>query len=110
MSQTDKLFGALLIAFLIYITARGQLPQYFQLFTASHQTPPQQQDAVSQGLNAVSNPIGTIFGGLSSVVQTIGQKVFGFNSSVASGLSTAAQSVAPIAQDVAQLAPLFLTF
>ncbi len=26
LSQSDKLFGALLIAFLIYITVRGQLP------------------------------------------------------------------------------------
>lgn len=32
MSQTSKIFGVLLIGFLVYITAKGQLSQYLGLF------------------------------------------------------------------------------
>ena len=35
LSQTDKLFAALLGAFIIYVTVKGQLPAYFALFTSN---------------------------------------------------------------------------
>lgn len=34
-SQTDKLFAALLVAFLVYITVKGQLPDYASLFRSA---------------------------------------------------------------------------
>ncbi len=33
MSQSNLIFGTLLLAFIIYITSRGQLPEYIRLFT-----------------------------------------------------------------------------
>lgn len=33
ISQSDKIFGSILIAFIVYITVRGQLPSYMSLFT-----------------------------------------------------------------------------
>lgn len=38
MSQTDKLFAAVLVAFVIYITVRGQLPSYGSLFVPARNT------------------------------------------------------------------------
>jgi hypothetical protein len=32
MSQTSVIFGALLVGFIVYVTSRGQLPQYLAIF------------------------------------------------------------------------------
>ncbi len=34
MSQSNLIFGILLFAFIVYITSRGQLPDYISLFTS----------------------------------------------------------------------------
>jgi len=31
-TQTNIMFGAILVAFIIYVTVRGQLPQYIDIF------------------------------------------------------------------------------
>ena len=38
MRQSTIIFGTLLAAFVIYITLRGQLPDYFALFTGAPST------------------------------------------------------------------------
>lgn len=38
MSQSDIIFGVLVLAFLIYITAKGELKNYIALLTNSQQT------------------------------------------------------------------------
>ena len=32
MSQSNKIFGAIVFAFIIYITAKGELPAYLGIF------------------------------------------------------------------------------
>lgn len=38
MSQSNVIAGALVIAFLMFITVRGELPQYVELFTVKRKT------------------------------------------------------------------------
>lgn len=45
MRQSNVIFGTLLFAFLVYVTMRGQLPQYLDLFKAK----PQEQSSSSGG-------------------------------------------------------------
>lgn len=35
MSQSNFVFGALFVAFIVYITAKGELPTYLQLMTGT---------------------------------------------------------------------------
>lgn len=45
MRQSTVIFGVLILAFVIYITMRGQLPAYLALFSSSSSTPaPQTQN------------------------------------------------------------------
>jgi len=59
MRQSNIIFGTLLLAFVIYITLRGQLPEYIALFTgASTQsaTPTTNGDNRSQVDNKANKP------------------------------------------------------
>lgn len=51
MSNSQFLLGALIIAFLVWITTKGELPTYFGFFTVANST----SSPTSQGNNAVSS-------------------------------------------------------
>lgn len=74
LSQTDKIFGALLIGFLIYITVRGQLPSYIQLFTAGDASPP---PAPASGSSGGGDLLGSILGGITGAGEKLGLSFFG---------------------------------
>jgi hypothetical protein len=40
MSQTSIIFGALLVGFIVYVTAKGQLPAYFAVLGLGTSTTP----------------------------------------------------------------------
>lgn len=74
LSQSDKLFGALLIAFIIYITVRGQLPApkgYLGIFThnttstsaANNATPASQATNIFSKIATTVTSLATLFGG-----------------------------------------------
>lgn len=73
LSQSDKLFGALLIAFIVYITVRGQLPApsgYLGIFT--HNSAPTSSSPASTASNAVSTAT-SIFSGITNALGVFGQ-------------------------------------
>lgn len=49
LSQSDTIFGALLIGFIVYITVRGQLPEYLDVFKHA----PREQHSGGGGSNAI---------------------------------------------------------
>lgn len=64
LSQTDKIFGALLIGFVIFVTVKGELPKYIQLMTSPYVKPP---TAVAQGSSSggiLGDLVGKAFGSL----------------------------------------------
>lgn len=99
-SQTDKLFAAILLAFIVYITVRGELPSYASLFVAAphHDNsssgsglPNPFGGASSSGGNPISNVIGNSLGEqLGSALASF----FGGGSTAVAGASQAGASAA----------------
>lgn len=57
MSQSNFVFGALFVAFLVYITAKGELPTYLQLMTGTGSTD-------TSAASAKQSPTGAIGGAM----------------------------------------------
>lgn len=72
MPQSNFIFGALAVAFLVFITARGSLPVYVQVFTGKSAGGSGDKSATDNTSNPAKdiagvigkvNPIGRIVGG-----------------------------------------------
>lgn len=69
LSQSDKIFGALLIAFVIYITVRGQLPKYLSIFQHSA------SNSGSSGGGIVQSVAGSFQQGVSKMIDQAAQGI-----------------------------------
>jgi hypothetical protein len=83
MSQTSVIFAALLVGFIVYVTSKGQLPQYLAVMGFGN---------TSSSSNTTSNTATTTAPSLSSDLQNYGNGA-GTSSSTNSGLSAAAPAL-----------------
>lgn len=64
MSQSNKLFGALLLAFIIFITVRGELPIYLTILRGGGESASKPAGGSSGGGDIFSDILGGVTGGL----------------------------------------------
>lgn len=76
MNQSNAIFGALLIAYIVFITVRGELPSYIELLKGN--------GAVGQNGGVVASVTGGIFGSLLGSVSGAQPSLFGAGSTSSS--------------------------
>lgn len=100
LSQSDKVFGALLIAFVIYVTVRGQLPGYMALFTKK--APASSGSSTSSGSGS-STSSGNPLDFISNLLNGANSMITGAGSSIGDFLGTSGGSSSSALPDLSNM-------